>query len=99
MYLFIYANRKLQLNAGCLQESYRDLKLKESGLSLGINFCRKLKGGQAHEHRNDGGVYRSGGMERRIHSGIYRRAVPEPEAEQRFKEEKEPVHKRSELWK
>ena len=39
------------------------------------------KGGQAHEHRNDGGVYRSGGMERRIHSGIYWRAVPEPEAE------------------
>ena len=39
------------------------------------------KGGQAHERRNDGGVYHSGGMERRIHSGIYRRAVPEPEAE------------------
>jgi hypothetical protein len=37
-------------------------------------------------------------MERRIHSGIYRRAVPEPEAEERFKEEKEPVHKRGELW-
>lgn len=53
------------------------------------------KGGQAHEHRNDGGVYRSGGMERRIHSGIYRRAVPEPEAEKRFKEEKEPVCSRS----
>ena len=52
------------------------------------------KGGQAHEHRNDGGVYRSGGMERRIHSGIYWRAVPEPEAEERFKEEKEPVFKR-----
>ena len=27
------------------------------------------------------------------------RAVPEPEAEERFKEEKEPVHKRGELWK
>jgi len=38
-------------------------------------------------------------MERRIHSGIYRRAVPEPEVEERFKEEKEPVHKRGELWK
>lgn len=25
-------------------------------------------------------------------------AVPEPEAEERFKEEKEPVHKRGELW-
>jgi hypothetical protein len=34
-------------------------------------------------------------MERRIHSGIYRRAVPEPEAEERFKEEKEPVCNRS----
>lgn len=43
------------------------------------------KGGQAHERRNDSGVYRSGGMERRIHSGIYWRAVPEPEAEERFK--------------
>ena len=57
------------------------------------------KRGQAHEHRNDSGVYRSGGMERRIHSGIYWRAVPEPETEERFKEEKEPVHKRGELWK
>ena len=57
------------------------------------------KGGQAHERRNDSCVYRSGGMERRIHSGIYRRAVPEPEVEKRFKEEKEPVHKRGELWK
>ena len=62
------------------------------------NPRRRQKGGQAHERRNDGGVYRSGGMERRIHSGIYRRAVPEPEAEERFKEEKEPVHKRGELW-
>ena len=53
------------------------------------------KGGQAHEHRNDSGVYRSGGMERRIHSGIYRRTVPKPEAEERFKEEKEPVCSRS----
>lgn len=45
------------------------------------NPRRRQKGGQAHERRNDSGVYRSGGMERRIHSGIYWRAVPEPEAE------------------
>ena len=64
-----------------------------------LGMTENHKGGQAHEHRNDGGVYRSGGMERRIHSGIYWRAVPEPEAEERFKEEKEPVHKRGELWK
>ncbi len=59
------------------------------------NPRRRPKGGQAHEPRNDGGVYRSGGMERRIHSGIYWRTVPEPEAEERFKEEKEPVCSRS----
>ena len=47
MYLFIYANRKLQLNAGFLKESYRDSKLKENGLYPEINFYRKLKGGQA----------------------------------------------------
>ena len=98
MYLFIYANRKLQLNAGYLKELYLDSKLKENGLYPEINFYRKLKGGQAFERRNDGGVYRSGGMERRIHSGIYWRTVPKPEAEERFKEEKEPVHKRGELW-
>lgn len=34
-------------------------------------------------------------MERCIHSGIYWRTVPEPEAEERFKEEKEPVCSRS----
>ena len=75
-------------------------KSKEVLLLFTKNSNEKLmkKGGQAHEHRNDSGIYRSGGMERRIHSGIYWRAVPEPEAEERFKEEKEPVHKRGELW-
>lgn len=33
-----------------------------------------------------------------VFTAVYRRAVPEPEAEERFKEEKEPVHKRGELW-
>ena len=71
------------------------------GALHGVNLLKRRKTIKEDKHMNteiDGGVYRSGGMERRIHSGIYRRAVPEPEAEERFKEEKEPVHKRGELW-